>query len=328
MAKIFVSVYPFGRYDQTAIDRLKSSAHEVVINPLERKLSAHDTAELAADFDGIIAGTEDLTPLIQANLNLKMISRVGIGLDSVPLQLCRERGIKVSYTPDAVTGAVAELTVGAIISLLRHVCPANQSLRTGDWSRPTGYRISELKTGILGFGRVGTTLAKLLAPFEPKKIFIHDIQDKSQQISQVQADIESVTFTQLLKESDILTLHVPLTPKTRHLIDLNTMSMMKPGSYLINFARGAIINEEHLLNMLHKKHLRGAALDVFEQEPYKGPLTDMPQVLLTQHMGSCSYDCRYQMELQATEEILRFFNKEPLKSEVPEIEYLYQVATD
>lgn len=293
-----------------------------------RKLTPDEVCKLAKEYDGIIAGTEDLDLLIKTSSSLKIISRVGIGLDSVPLEKCKEKGIRVVYTPDAVTMAVAELTIGVMITLTRYVNNADFEIRKNIWQRKLGKRIGKSVIGIIGFGRIGTNVAKLLAPFRPEEIIINDLKDKSDEIEKftLKYNIKArvVEKDEIYKKSDIITLHVPLSGSTKNMINRETLALCSENTFLINFARGGIVDEAALYGALKNRKIAGAALDCFEHEPYEGPLIELDNILLTQHMGSCSYDCRGRMEKEATEDIIRFFKKEPLVNEVPDEEYRYQ----
>lgn len=330
MQKIFISTYPFGLYNSEPIDILNQMGWDVQLNPLKRKLKSTEVAELAKNVDAIIAGTEDLTPLIHNNPKLKIISRVGIGLDSVPLQLCRERNITVAYTPDAVTMAVVELTIGLMITLTRKVNLADKELREGGWSRFTGKRLGESKIGIIGLGRVGKNVLRILSGFKPKEILLNDTKDKFKEVAEIlQKENISYRFVDkevIYSESDIVSIHVPLTCSTRNMIGEKELSLFSKDAFLINTARGGIVNEEVLYQFLLEKKISGAAIDVFEEEPYKGKLIGLENILLTQHMGSCSYDCRLLMERGAAEEVLRFFTGKPPLNPVPEEEFLNQMG--
>jgi len=324
MKNIFVSTYPFGQFNSESITILEKNGHNVILNPLKRKLKSEEVAELAKDVDGIIAGTEDLTPLININNNLKIIVRVGIGLDAVPLALCKEKGITVAYTPDAVTHAVVELTIGLMISLTRKVHLANNEIRNGGWTRYTGKRIGESTIGLIGFGRVGSNVFRLLKEFNPKKILINDMKDKSKEISSIlinhNIDVELVSKDEIYKKSDIISLHTPLSKLTHNMISRPQLELMRKECFLINTARGGIVNENDLYYAVKNKIISGAAIDVFEKEPYQGNLTELEDVILTEHMGSCSFDCRFLMEHGAASEVVRFFNGDPLLNPVPEEE--------
>lgn len=316
---IFVSAFPFGRDNPAPLELLRASGFPFQVNPYGRILRAEESAALAAECTAIIAGSEELAPLILANPRLRMISRVGIGLDSVPLVLCRERGIAVSYTPDAVTPAVGELALGLLIATMRAVGEADHGLRAGRWDRITGRRIGDCTIGILGFGRAGVYLARLLVPFRPRRILIHDIRDRRELLSEVVGDLpaEQVELDQLLSESDAISIHLPLTAATRGMLGEFQFRRMRRGSWLVNTSRGGIVDEAALLAAVREGHLRGAALDVFAREPYDGPLLEEPRILLTQHMGSCAVDCRAAMETQATEEAIRFLRGEERRNPAP-----------
>ena len=328
--RIFISTIPFGEVDPTPLHELDKSGFEYCINPLGRKLKSEEVAEIAKNYDALIAGTEDTTPLIQSSKKLTIISRVGIGLDSVPLELCKTKGIKVSYTPDAVTKAVAEFTVGLIIDLTRHIAQADRQQRAGVWQRLQGKRIGESVIGLVGYGRAGSRIAGILASFKPKQILVNDIKNKQAEIVSLSeasgVEIKQVEKEIIWKHSDVISLHVPLSNMTKDMIGTEEMKIMKSTAVLLNTARGGIINEEELYASLIEKQIASAAVDVFEKEPYLGKLTELDNILLTQHMGSCSYDCRAQMELEAVEEVIRFFNREPLLREVPDEEFQYQQA--
>lgn len=328
MPKIFVSTDPFGEVDSTPIELLKKSGFEFMINPLKRKLTPEEVGEFARDCHGLIAGTENINVVLQKADHLKMISRVGIGLDSVPLKTCREKRIKVSYTPDAVTMAVVELTIGLMIGLTRHVVKADFRTRKGIWIRLQGKRIGESVIGLIGFGRIGSNVARILKEFHPRQILVNDVKDKSAEIRSIKAksdiDMVQVTREEIYQRADIISLHLPLTSKTRNVINAEALKLINKNAFLINTSRGGLVNETDLFNVLKNGELAGAAIDTFEQEPYVGPLKDLENIILTQHMGSCSFDCRSQMEIQATQDVIRFFQGKPLLNEVPEEEYQYQ----
>ncbi len=317
--KVFISTYPFGVNNQKPIQTLENQNISYFLNPYKRKLKPTETLKFALDCEILIAGTEDLTLLVENSNKLKFISRVGIGLDSVPLELCRKKGIRVSYTPDAVTPAVVELTIGLMLDGLRKISYSDREIRNGKWSRPIGKRIAESIIGIIGFGRVGSGVAKTLVSFHPKQVLVNDIIDVSEKIlflKKNNLNIEFASVDKILEKSNILSLHVPLTKDTRNMIRRETILKMKNSPILINTSRGEVVHEEDLLNALKLKQISHACLDVFCNEPYFGSFTQLENVTLTQHIGSCSEDCRLAMETQAVEEVIRFIKGEPLLQEV------------
>ncbi len=323
MINIFVSTHPFGVYDKAPRKALEKTGWNIFYNPYQRKLKPSELAELAKDCDGLIAGTEDLTLLVQTNPKLRFISRVGIGLDSVPIPLCIEKGIRVSYTPDAVTAAVAELTIGFMVSLPRQVHIADREIRKGGWSRPVGKRLGESVIGIIGCGRVGQYVLRLLKEFQPKKILINDIIDVSHRVKTIlentNISYQFVSKEEIYSSADVITVHIPLTQLTKKMISLDQLKTFQKTAYLINTARGEIVDEASLYIALKENWIAGAAIDVYEEEPYHGQLTLLENTILTEHIGSCSFDCRLLMELGAAEEAIRFFQGQPLKNEISRI---------
>ena len=176
MAKVLISTVPFGNRSRLSLELLENANIEYLINPLNKKLTEDQLTDFVTDFDVIIAGTEPITEkVMNMASNLKLISRVGIGLDNVDLLAAQKRGIKVSYTPDAPTPAVAELTLGLMLSLLRSVHVSNTQMHQGQWYRFFGKRLEEISVGIIGVGRIGTGVLKRLKGFGTSKILVNDI---------------------------------------------------------------------------------------------------------------------------------------------------------
>lgn len=324
MNKVLITTVPFGDKDRLPFELLESSNIDYVINPLAKKLTEDELAEIITDFDVIIAGTEHISAKVMDNAtNLKMISRVGIGLDSVDLLAAEERGIKVSYTPDAPSPAVAELTIGLILSLLRSIHVSNSELHKGDWKRIFGRRISEVTIGIIGVGRIGSRVIRRTKPFGTPRLLVNDI-NTSRRFDLEEFKLDWVSKEKIYKEADIISIHTPLTSATKNMITKDTLLGMKKDAAIINTARGGIINEEDLYEVMQDGYLSGAAIDVFNFEPYKGRLQEIQRCILTAHMGSMSVDCRTRMEIEATEEAVRFLTNQPLQSLVPEEEYVVQ----
>ncbi len=327
MPKIFISTIPFGEINKKPLVLLEQNNLDIIVNPLGRKLLPEEVSEYAKNVDGIIAGTEALNCLVETNPNLKIISRVGIGLDSVPLKTCKQREVIVTYTPDAVTMAVAEMIIGVMVNLGRHIHIADRRIRNKEWARLMGKRIEHSVIGLIGFGRIGYNVARLLNAFHPQKVLVNDIIDKEEPICCLKKqglNIQQVSKEEIYKHADIISLHIPYSSQTKNLINGNTLLKLKNDSFILNYSRGGIINEHDLYLALKERRIAGAAVDTFIDEPYSGELIKLDNILLTQHMGSCSYDCRYSMELQATEDLIRFFKGEPLHNEVPAVEYEYQ----
>jgi D-3-phosphoglycerate dehydrogenase len=323
MSKALITTVPFGDKNRLPIELLEAAGIEYLINPIGRKLKEDELAHMVTDFDVLIAGTEPITDKVMSCASrLKLISRVGIGLDSVDLLAAERRGIQVSYTPDAPAPAVAELTIGLMLSLLRSVHLVNAQMHRGEWQRHFGRRIPEVTIGIIGTGRIGGRVLRRLSGFGSPRILANDTHPNLKVAPELK--IEWVGKEEIYKQADLISLHVPLTAQTKNMIRRDHLLQMKPDAMIINTSRGGIINENDLAEVLSAGHLSGAAIDVFEQEPYTGPLAQTDRCLLTSHMGSMSVDCRTRMEIEATEEAVRFLTGKPLQGLVPNDEYEVQ----
>jgi D-3-phosphoglycerate dehydrogenase / 2-oxoglutarate reductase len=318
--KALITTVPFGDKNRLPLELLENSRIEYLINPLGKKLIEMELADMVSDFDVIIAGTEPITEYVMKKATqLKMISRVGIGLDSVDLLAAKKKGILVSYTPDAPAPAVAELTLGLMLTLLRSVQTSNSKMHAGHWHRYFGRRIPEVTIGVIGVARIGSRVLNRIRGFGTPRLLVNDLMP-NKEIGRLHK-VEWVTKETIYQEADIITLHVPLTGMTKNMIKKEQLEMMKSDAMIINTSRGGIINENDLYALMKGGHLAGAAIDVFNEEPYCGNLKEIERCILTAHMGSMSIDCRTRMEIEATEEAIRFLTDKPLLGLVPEEEY-------
>ncbi len=306
MNKILITTSSFGKNDKTYLQSLNDNGFEYELNPYERKLTESEIIELIQKHQpiGMIAGVEPLNKnVLETAKKLKVISRCGIGMDSVDLETAKALDILVVNTPDAPTIPVAELTVGMILSLLRKIHRSDSRIRNSEWFRPMGNLLYGKTVGIVGCGRIGSYVAKLLEAFGCRIIGFDPFTENASQI-------EFVAIQDLLKRSDIITLHMPYSPKNKHFIDATVLNQMKKGALLINAARGGLVDEQELLGALESGQLAGAALDSFEIEPYVGPLTELDNVLVTGHIGSYALEGRTMMERQSVENLLKHLPKE------------------
>jgi len=313
--RILIATFPFGRTGRKPLDLLEGTGWDLVMNPHGRRLKRGEVGGLVRDVDAVIAGTEPYTAeTIAGAERLKVISRVGIGLDSVDLAACRERGIIVTYTPDAPSQAVAELAVGNVINLCRHVLASDRSVREGAWNRLMGVLLREVTVGVIGVGRIGKRVCRLLRPFGAR-LLACDIEPDAEFGREL--DLEWADKEAVFRRADVLTLHIPGDARNRHYVDRETLALMKTGSCLINTSRGPVVDEEALSDALAQRHLGGAALDVFEEEPYEGPLAALDNVVLTAHIGASARESRLTMELGAAEDAIRVLRGEPPASAAP-----------
>ncbi|MDD5545978.1 MAG: phosphoglycerate dehydrogenase [Candidatus Omnitrophica bacterium] len=301
MKKIFISTSSFGEFDRAPLDLLKEAGYEAGLNTNGRSLAKDEIAKLASGAVGIVAGTE---PLDRDNLarlpGLKVISRCGAGMDNVDLKAAAELGIRVFNTPDAPTLAVAELTVGLLLSLLRRTSQMDREIRGGKWKKRMGSLLSGKRVGIIGFGRIGRKVAELLGPFKCELSY-YDIKDAA---GQPAAGAKKTGLDELLSTSDIVLIHVSKT-KEGYLLGENELKKMKKLAWVVNVSRGGMVDEAALCRALKDGSLSGAAMDVFEQEPYQGPLKEMENVILTPHIGSYAREARIQMEVEAVKNLLK-----------------------
>lgn len=292
--QVLISTSSFNLANFAQLEDLKTAGVEVKLNPFESRLTEDQVIELlGTDTIGLIAGLEPLTKnVLQSAKSLKVIARVGTGLDSVDLVAAKQLGISVLNTPDAPTKAVAELTVAHILGLLRHLSKADRQIRSGVWKGLMGSLLETKTVGLVGFGRIGKRVATLLSAFGAS-VIISDAQVKA-------SDFQNIELDELCAKADILSLHLPYNESTHHIINEKRINLMKKGSYIVNISRGGLIDETTLLDALKSGHIAGAALDCFEQEPYEGELRNLENVQITAHMGSYARETRDLMEQEAS----------------------------
>lgn len=297
MQKIAITTTSFGAHDERPLDVLKNRGYELILNPYGRQLEKMELVDLAKMAVGIIAGTELIDAHVISCLpNLKVISRCGVGMDNVDLAAAQKRGIKVYNTPDAPTLAVAELTVGIMLDMLRRISHVDRQIRAGQWKKLMGNLISEKKIGIIGYGRIGKKVAALL------KFFNCPIAYSDPAIKDDATGADRMALDDLLRWADIISIHVSSTEK---IIDARELQQMKEGSWIVNVSRGGVVDEEALFKNLKTGHLAGAAVDVYEREPYTGPLLNLDNIVLTPHVGSYARESRVEMAKQSVENLLK-----------------------
>ena len=315
--KVFVSTHPFAEVSSDPLELMKEKGIEVELNPYGRKIRCEELIKHIRDKDFLIAGTETLDrEILDCAPNLKLIARVGIGIDGIDFDETKKKDILVTYTPDAVTNAVAELTICNILNLARAIPSIDRGMRNGKWVRPAGFELRGKKVGIIGFGRIGQSVAKLLYGFSCV-LYANDISPDQEIASKFDVKFASKSF--IYQECDIITIHIPKTPLTEKLITENVLKVMKKSALLLNTSRGGIVDEDDLYQALKNGIIMGAALDVYEREPYISErLCELDNVILTCHSGSCTNEARYLMELGAAREVVEFYEDRPPISAVPD----------
>jgi phosphoglycerate dehydrogenase-like enzyme len=286
--QVLVTPTSFGKSDPQLCRDLEAQVGKVVYNPSSKPLKAAELINLLADMDGFIAGLDEINRQVIASVQrLKVISRYGVGVDNVDLQAAREYGIIVTNTPGANSKAVAELTVGLMISLGRSLPQACQETKAGGWPRVPSFSLEGKTIGLFGLGAIGKQVARQLAGFDCK-IQAFDVAADADFAAA--HNVKLVSKDVLISSSDFLSLHCPVMTETRGMVNQAFLSQMKPGAFLINSARGELVDEQALLAALRSGHLRGLALDVYSKEPpgAEHPLVRLPQVITTPHIGSHS----------------------------------------
>ena len=303
MKKILISTSSFGKYDKVPLESLMNMKCKIDLNPHGRELKECEIKELLNGVEGLIAGTEPLTrKVIYSAQNLKVISRCGIGIDNIDLEAMNERGIKLYRTPEGPALAVAELTLGLILDSLRSISYLNRKIHSGGWEKKMGRLFTGKTVGIVGMGTIGKRLTTLLRPFNCKILARDHVTDME---FARENNINYVHLDELLKESDIVTLHLPLDSGTKGLFSRNHFSQMKDGAIFINTSRGKIVDEDDLYDVLREGKIAHACLDVYRNEPYTGKLKKLDNVTLTCHIGSYAKEARMKMEEQAVENLLK-----------------------
>jgi len=267
------------------IDILKSAGLEVSYQP---KITPDDLLKQISEYDAVIvrSRTKITSSVIDAGKKLKVIGRAGVGLDNVDTTAAAKRNIVVLNTPESSTEAVAELVIGLMLNLARKISLGDRGIKEGRWLKGEmmGIELKGKTLGIVGLGRIGSRVGALAKAFG-MKILVYDVIQLPEQLIK-SLDAQVVDLDTLLSQSDFVTLHVPLTPETRHMMNRERLAKMKKGSYLINASRGEVVDEKALYEALKDGWLAGAALDVFEQEPPTSEVVKLPNVVCTPHIGA------------------------------------------
>ncbi len=302
--RVLVTPTSFGRHDPALKETLESKVGEVVYNPLQRPLKSVELQALIGEVDGWIAGLDEIDASVIATArNLRVIARYGVGIDRVDLTAASRAGIVVANTPGANASAVAELTIGLMLALARNLTSADRATRQGEWPRLNGLSLHGKTIGLVGFGAIGQAVARRLSGFSCR-ILAHDPL-LTPELAQ-RAGIESAPIDHLIATADIVSLHLPVLPETVRMVGRDFLERMKPGAFLVNTARGELIDEQALLAALETGHLRGAALDCFSSEPPGAdhPLFQLPQVIITPHTGAHTDQATNQMGWMAIQACL------------------------
>jgi D-3-phosphoglycerate dehydrogenase len=295
--RVLVTPTSWGKSDPRLRSELAQAVGEVVYNPTGRPLGSAELAPLLQGVDGYIAGVDVVDRrAIEAGDRLRVIARYGVGVDRVDLDAARERGIVVTNTPGANAASVAELTIALMLALARQLPEAVAATRAGAWPRLSGTAVTGKTVGLLGLGAVGRQVARRLAGFDCR-VLACDPAVTAEAARAAGADL--APMDDVVVQADFLSLHLPLTPETRMLVDSKFLARMKRGAFLVNTARGELVDELALADAIH-------AVDVFTAEPppVDHPFLRLPQVLATPHCGAHTDDATNAMGWMALRDCL------------------------
>lgn len=296
-----------------AAEELLQNYFEVEVNPEDRSLTREELKKVVRDFDGILTTLADKIDkeILDQAKQLKVISNSAAGLDNVDLQVAKERKIAVFNVPDATTKSTADMTFAILLSLIRRVTEAEEYVKKGLWRawEPNLFLGEELHgkyLGIIGFGKIGRAVAERALGFGLKVLGYARSKFEMDHVSQVPLE-------ELYEKSHYISLHVPLTPETKGLINKETIKKMKQKPVIVNMARGPVIVTDDLVQALKEGSVRGAALDVTDPEPIapSHPLCQLKNCLIVPHIGSATVECRTLLARSAAENLMRFFNDQP-----------------
>jgi len=309
MPKALVSSRSFANIVSVGAEMLTAAGFEVRrIGPEERPLDAAKMVVIVSreQPDVIISGAEPLTAeALAACPNLRMVMKHGVGIDNIDLDAATSLGIVVANAPGTNTKAVADWVIGAMLSLLRGICTASTSTRAGKWDRFVGRELGAMTVGVIGTGRIGVEVIKRLRGFGAE-VLSYDVVQNNELMSR--HDVRYVSLDELLGASDLVTLHVPLMEQTKGMIGARELSCMKDSAYLINAARGELVDEDALHKSLKARRIAGVALDVYATEPPQAsPLIKLGNVLATPHIAAYTYEAMEHMDQMCAETITTTF---------------------
>lgn len=312
MGRIFISWPGYSPLDPETGARLVAAGHELVLQPKTGNRSPEELSDLLEDSDAAIVSTDPFTrDVLAGDRNLMLIARVGVGTDSIDQEAAREFGIGISITPGMNAETVADQTLAMILGLTRKVVPQDQAVKAGRWDRvgeATPTELHQKTVGLVGAGAIGRAVIRRLLGFGVRVLYFDGM------VERVDGAVRCATLDELIEKSDVISLHAPLLAETRGLMNDDRFAQMRKGSYLVNAARGGLVDQSALFSALRAGHLAGAALDVFEVEPPGAEaLADVPNLLTSAHIGGISHESIGRMTRSATTSVLAV-----LRGEIPD----------
>ena len=307
------------RLHDFALDKLRKK-YEITVHSGKIPMPKNRLLDLIKDKDGLICFPYDSIDkqIINSAKKLKIISTYSVGFDHIDIKYAKKKKIKIGYTPDVLTNATAELTISLMLDLLRRITEGDRLIRKNNWTEIfgaydyVGRDVSGKTIGILGMGRIGKSVAMKALGLGMNVIY-HNRKPMSKKM-EISLKSKYVSLNNLFKKSDVLTIHIPYSKETHHLVDSSLLSKMKKTSFLINTSRGKIVNENNLIMYLQQNKIQGAGLDVFEKEPInkKNKLTKLENTVLAPHIGSSTDETRYEMTEIAVKNLILGLNDKKL----------------
>ena len=305
--KVLVTETNYSTYCAAAKALLEENGAQVIENPNGRPMTREELLAVIGDIDGVVVGVDTWNEEIFAHApKLRAMARFGVGVDNIDLAAAKAHGIQVTNAKGMNSNPVAELTVGLILGTLRNVPAFNASIREGKWDRFMGRDLAGMTVGLLGFGDIAQRVAKKLSGFDVP-ICAYDLYPNLEKAKAL--NVEMVSMEEVLRRADVVCMHLPSLPSTHHIMNERTFGMMKDGSYFINTARGALVDETALAQALRSGKLKAAAVDVFEQEPVRrdNPLLALPNLFATPHTAAETYDTYHNVGLATARQLLDIF---------------------
>ncbi len=311
--KIFIASRSYSKYSQKTKNFLKNNNCELYYNQKDKVYKEEDLLEIIDEYDCIVVGVDEVTEKVikkGVKNDLKIIAKNGVGVDNIDLNAADKAGIPVINAPGTNSDSVADLTVALMLSLSRSIPVVNNMTKNGQWKRKIGNELWEKTIGIIGTGAIGKRAIKRLTGFNCDFLAFDLEKDKelAEKYNVKYTDIDSI-----LKNSDFISLHLPLNDNTEGLIDQEKLSIMKENAFLVNTARGGIVDEDDLYQALKNQEISGAAFDVFAEEPPEdSKLFNLDNFIATPHIGAFTYETNERTGMKLAKNIIKVFNeKEP-----------------
>lgn len=301
--RVLVATRSFGSTSSKPWDVLTEAEVEVVKADMQGEITEARMIEMLQDIDGAIVGVVPMTArVLEKSPRLKVVSMHGVGVDHIDLEAASRLGIVIANCPGANDQAVADLAIGLMIAIARQIPRADRSLRQQQWGRHSGSELWGKTLGLIGYGRIGRGVAKRALGFD-MQILVYDPYVLPEQVEF--SEVKLTSFEEVIQSADFISLHAALTPETRAMIGESQLKLMKPSAYLINTARGGLVDETALYQALRDRRIAGAALDVFVDEPpLDSPLLQLENVVVTPHIGAHTQEAIERMGVMAAQNVI------------------------